>query len=75
LKTIKLLLAIFVVLPIILILIRGIIKPKESFNFKNKFRPENVVESGEYEPDIHLVHSITYLIVMIAIFIWLIFFL
>lgn len=57
-------LVIVVLLPTILILLYGIIKPKESFLFGRRWQFKNDVEPSEFTLDMHRLFAIAILIVM-----------
>lgn len=68
----KWLLAIFIYLPVILLLMNGIINPKESFLLGRRWQFKNDVEPSEFALDIHRFFSIVFLIVVILLLILLI---
>lgn len=51
----------------ILLLIHGIIKPKESFMFGKRWQFKNEVEPSEFALDMHRIFGIAILIVMLIL--------
>lgn len=68
----KWLLVIVFLLPIILVLIHGIIKPKESFLFGRRWQFKNDMEPSEFALDIHRLFSIAILVIMLIILVTLV---
>lgn len=68
----KWLLVIVFLLPIILVLIHGIIKPKESFLFDRRWQFKNDMEPSEFALDIHRLFSIAILVIMLIILVTLV---
>lgn len=60
---------IFFILPIILFLLYGIIKPKESFMLGRRWQFKGEVEPSEFALDMHRIYAIALLIVVIIILI------
>jgi hypothetical protein len=69
---VKWLLIIVFIIPTILILVHGIIKPKESFMFGKRWQFKNDVEPSEFALDMHRLFAIASLIVMLIVLVVLI---